>query len=41
MTVVHTCFYIVVDTKRGCRTLKLLIFLVKRGEVAPRIEKNR
>jgi len=26
MTVVHTYFYIVVDTQRGCRTLKLKLF---------------
>ena len=25
MTVVHTYFYIVVDTQRGCHTLKLKI----------------
>jgi hypothetical protein len=28
MTVIHTCFYIVVDTKRGCRTLKLYSFVL-------------
>jgi len=28
MTVVHTYFYIVVDTQRGCHTLKL-VFLIQ------------
>jgi len=28
MTVVHTYFYIVVDTQRGCRTLKLEVYVV-------------
>jgi len=27
MTVVHTYFYIVVDTQRGCHTLKIISFL--------------
>jgi len=36
MTVVHTYFYIVVDTQRGCHTLKLNYIYIKDipGELA-------
>jgi len=33
MTVVHTYFYIVVDTQRGCRTLKFTGRILLHGVI--------